>query len=218
MTLVDSLRQFVENALMTMHISSAGGDSPKINYVRDVDINPADFDQIVREEVERIIDERLEEIKGDQTKVESDLGTSEGSIESGAVSAVKTGSSLVQNPAGAMGMLMGFMPHAALIALALSLIPIIIKELKRPGSILDVRFKRLMEDEFNAFLSRQEQMNTQLGYRQVIVQSKAGFLAQAGGSGTYNNLVDKRMGGLDPRRQELVGLVDHAKDLSIPLG
>lgn len=218
MTLVDTIRQFVENALMSMHISSAGGDSPKINYVRDVDINPADFDQIIRDEVERIIDERLDEVQGDQTKVESDLGTSEGSIESGAVSTIKTGSSLVQNPAGAMGMLMGFMPHAALIALALSLIPIIIKELKRPGSILDVRFKRLMEDEFNAFLSRQEQMNTQLGYRQVIVQSKAGFLAQAGGAGTYNNLVDKRMGGLDPRRQEMVGLVDHAKDLSIPLG
>lgn len=201
-----------------MHISSAGGDSPKINYLRDVDINPADFDQIIRDEVERIIDERIDEVQGEKTNIETDVGTSEGSIESGAVKTIKTGSSLSQNPAGAIGMLMGFIPHAALITLALSLIPIIIKELKRPGSILDVRFKRLMEDEFNSFLSRQEQMNTQLGYRQVIVQSKAGFLAQAGGSGTYNNLVDKRMGGLDPRRQELVGLVDHAKDLSIPLG
>jgi len=212
MTLVDALRQFIENALMTMHISSAGGDSPKINYVRDVDLNPADFDQIIRDEVERIINERMEETKTKETGIEKEAGTS-GGIESGAVGAVRQGVGLAQNPATGIGMLLRFIPHVALITLALSLIPIIIKELKRPGSMMDVRWKRMMQDEFNAFLDRQDQMNTFLGYRQVIVQSRAGFLAHSSGAGTYDTVRDLREGGMDKDRQEIVGLVDLAKDL-----
>jgi len=212
MTLVDALRQFVENALMTMHISSAGGDSPKINYVRDVDLNPADFDQIIRDEVERIVNERMEETKAEGTQIEKEVGTS-GGIESGAIGAVRTGTGLAQNPASSIGLLLRFIPHAALVALVISMIPIIIKELKRPGSVMDVRWKRMMQDEFNAFLDRQDQMNTFLGYRQVIVQSRAGFIAQSSGAGTYDSVRDLREGGMDKDRQELVGLKDHAKQL-----
>jgi len=218
MTLVDALRQFIENALMTMNISSAGGDSPKVNYVRDVDLNPADFDQIIRDEVERIITEREQEIKAEESTIESKVGSGAetnggGGFESGAIGAVRTGTGLAQNPASSIGMLMRFIPHAALVALVLSMIPIIIKELKRPGSLMDVRWKRMMTEEFNAFLDRQDQMNTFLGYRQVIVQSKAGFIAQSSGAGTYFSNRDRREGGMDKDRQEIVGLVDHAKAL-----
>lgn len=211
MTLADALRQFIEKALFSMHISSAGGDSPKINYLRDVDINPADFDQIIRDEVERVVNERIEEVK-EETVIEKEAGTS-GSIESGAISSVRTGAGLAQNPASSITMLMRFMPHAALVALAISLVPLIITELKKPGSAMDIRWKRMLLDEFNAFLDRQEQMNTQLGYRQVIVQSKAGFTALSSGAGTYDSVRDLREGGLDKDRQEIVGLTDHAKQL-----
>ncbi len=212
MTLVDALRQFIENALMTMHISSAGGDSPKINYVRDVDLNPADFDQIIRDEVERIINERMQETKTEESEIEKKVGTSS-DIESGAIGAVRSGTGLAQNPASSIAMLLRFIPHAALVALVISMIPLIIQELKKPGSMMDVRWKRMMQDEFNAFLDRQDQMNTYLGYRQIIVQSKAGFMTQASGAGTYDSNRDLREGGMDKDRQEIIGLEDHAKQL-----
>lgn len=79
--------------------------------------------------------------------------------------------------------------------------------------MMDVRWKRMMQDEFNAFLDRQDQMNTFLGYRQVIVQSRAGFLAHSSGAGTYDTVRDLREGGMDKDRQEIVGLVDLARDL-----
>lgn len=215
---MDALRQFLESALFTMHISSAGGDSPKINYLRDVDINPTDFDQIIREEVERIITEREQEIKAEETTIESKVGSGAetnggGGFESGAIGAVRTGTGVAQNPASSIGLLLRFIPHVALVTLVLSMIPIIIKELKRPGSIMDVRWKRMMTEEFNAFLDRQDQMNTFLGYRQVIVQSRAGFIANSSGAGTYDTVRDKREGGMDKDRQEIVGLVDLARDL-----
>jgi len=218
MTLVDALTQFLRNALESMHISSAGGDSPKINYLRDVDINPADFDEIIRNEVERIITEREQEIKAEESTIETKVGSGAetnggGGFESGAIGAVRTGTGLAQNPASSIGMLMRFIPHAALVALVLSMLPIIIKELKRPGSVMDVRWKRAMAEEFNAFLDRQDQMNTFLGYRQVIVQSRAGFIAQSSGAGTYDSNRDLREGGMDKDRQEIVGLKDHAKQL-----
>ncbi len=210
MTFVEALRNFLESALYTMHITSA---SPGfVNTLRDVDINPADFDEIIRNEVERIIDQRMEETKAEGSEIEKAAGTS-GGIESGAIGAVRTGTQIGQNPASSIGMLLRFIPHAALVALVLSMIPIIIEELKKPGSPMDIRWKRMMVDEFNAFLDRQDQMNTFLGYRQVIVQSKAGFIAQSSGAGTYDTVRDKREGGMDKDRQEIVGLKDHAKQL-----
>ena len=216
MTFVEALRNFLESALFTMHITSA---SPGfVNTLRDVDINPADFDQIIRDEIERIVTEREQEIKAQESTIESKVGSGAetnvgGGFESGAIGAVRTGTGIAQNPASSIGLLLRFIPHVALVTLVLSMIPIIIKELKRPGSIMDVRWKRMMTEEFNAFLDRQDQMNTFLGYRQVIVQSRAGFIANSSGAGTYDTVRDKREGGMDKDRQEIVGLVDLARDL-----
>jgi hypothetical protein len=112
-----------------------------------------------------------------------------------AVGGAKRGMGAVQNPMHGMEALITKLPHAALVALAVSLAPMIIDELKKPGSWLDVRFVRLMQDEFNAFLERQDQWNTMLGLRQVIVQSQAGFLMSGGASMNENTLRIVRGGG-----------------------
>ena len=44
---------------MTMHISSAGGDSPKINYVRDLDMHVEDYENLLELEVEKKVKEIL---------------------------------------------------------------------------------------------------------------------------------------------------------------
>lgn len=217
MTLVDTLRNFLESALFSMHISSAGGDSPKVNYVRDVDITPADFDQIIRDEVERIVDERLSETKKVEGEIETKAGTSS-DIESGAISSVRTGSNVLQHPEGIITRLMGMLPHTALIALALSLLPLIIHELTGDGKWWDLRFKRIMQDEQNAFLDRQEQWNSRLGLRQVIVQSQAGFTMLSGAGMSENNLRQVREGGVDGNRLALIDMTDHSKELFGPLG
>lgn len=212
MTIMDMIRQVIERLKETKY-SSAGGDSPKINFVKEFpEIQYQDFDEIIRNEIKRIIEEERQEITEEGTKIESEGGTSS-SIESGAIGAVRSGTGLAQNPGSSIGMLLRFIPHAALVALVLSMIPLIIDELKKPGSMMDVRWKRMMQDEFNAFLDRQDKMNTFLGYRQIIVQSKAGFMAQASGAGTYDSNRDLREGGMDKDRQEIVGLEDHAKQL-----
>jgi hypothetical protein len=93
---------------------------------------------------------------------------------------------------------MSKLPHAVLVLLAIQLAPMIIDELKRPGSWLDIRFKRLMIEEFNAFLSRQEQWNTQLGLRNLIVQNTPGFIITGGTSATETTLRIVRGGGTIP--------------------
>jgi len=209
MTIMDMIRQVIERLRETKY-SSAGGDSPKINFVKEFpEIQYQDFDEIIRNEVKRIIEEERQEPTKEGTQIEKEVGTSS-DIESGAIGAVRTGTGLAQNPASSIGMLLKFIPHASLVILALAMIPIIIEELKRPGSLMDVRWKRMMTEEFNAFLDRQDQMNTELGYRQVIVQSKAGFIANSSGAGTYDTNRDRREGGMDKDRQQIMGLPEHA--------
>ncbi len=215
MTIMDVLRQIIE-PLRELKMSSAGGDSPKINFVKEFpELAYADFDVIIKAEVERIMNERQDEKK--ETKIEAESGTT-GSIESTAIGAVRQGASLAQNPASIITTFMKFLPHTAVIALALSLIPLIVGELTGPGKMWDLRWKRKMSDEQNSFLSRQEQRNTQLGLRQVIVASEAGFSAMSGGAGQYNNLRDVREGGTDGNRIARIDMTDHSKELFPPLG
>jgi hypothetical protein len=130
--------------------------------------------------------------------------------EEGAVGAVKGTIGLAQNPMSIVAPLMGMLPHAALIALAISLVPLMIDELKKPGSMMDVRFKRLMTDEFNAFLDRQSQWEAQIGLRNVYVQSHNGFLMANGAAHSESNLRRVRE-NIDRTAQ--IDFVDHAKEL-----
>ena len=107
----------------------------------------------------------------------------------------RQGMGAVRNPAGGLETLMARLPQTALVVLAVALAPMIIDEMKRPGSFLDIRWKRVMLEEFNAFLERQDQWNTMLGLRQVIVQSQVGFLMTGGASMSENTLRIVRGGG-----------------------
>ena len=82
--------------------------------------------------------------------------------------------------------------------------------LTKPGGPLDLRFKRIIDDEINAFLSRQTQKDTEMGVRQVIIQSKTGFTA-SNGKNNYNTLRGIREGGLNEERLTRIGKVDHTK-------
>jgi len=118
----------------------------------------------------------------------------------------------LQDPVGMMADTIPLLPHKALITLAVLLTPIIFETLTKPGGPLDLRFKRVISDEINAFLSRQTQRDTEMGVRQVIIQSKTGFTA-VNGFNNYNTLKGIREGGVNNELLSRVGKVDHSKGI-----
>jgi hypothetical protein len=78
---------------------------------------------------------------------------------------------------------------------------------------LDVRWRRQLDKEQNAFLDRQQQRNTQIGLRQVITTSEKGFIKLNGAGGTESNIRQIRDGGVDGNRLARVDLTDHTKGL-----
>ncbi len=133
-----------------------------------------------------------------------------GKLEAQGAGLVKTGLGAATNPAGAAMSLVQFMPHAALVLLAVSLTPFIFDVLTKPGGPMDLRFKRIIDEEINAFLSRQTQKDTEMGVRQVIVQSKLGFTA-SNGLNNYNTMKGIREGGINKERLDRLGMIDHSK-------
>ena len=131
-------------------------------------------------------------------------------LESQITSAASKGFRAAQNPVDLVSIGIKFLPHAALIAFAIKLAPMVFEELTRPGGVLDLRFKRIVDDEINAFLSRQTQKDTEMGVRQVIVQSKKGFTAP-NGENSFNTMRGIREGGLDKERLDRLDMKDHAK-------
>jgi len=73
-----------------------------------------------------------------------------------------------------------------------------------------LRFKRIISDEVNAFLSRQTQKDTEMGVRPVIIQSKIGFTAK-NGANNFNTVRGIREGGIDTERLDRIGMKDHIK-------
>ena len=88
--------------------------------------------------------------------------------------------------------------------------PLIFDILIAPGGPFDIRFKRIVDDEINAFLARQTQKDTEFGYRQVIIQSKLGFTAP-NGVNNYNTVRGIREGGIIQERLDRFGMVDQSK-------
>ena len=122
----------------------------------------------------------------------------------------KSALAVAKSPMSVIAPLMGILPHAALVLLALSLAPMIVDELKKPGSMLDVRWRRIMGNEFNALMERQAQWNAQIGIRQVYAVAHDQFLIGNGAAFSESNLRQVRES--DQRIAERIDFTDHAKE------
>jgi len=122
-----------------------------------------------------------------------------GNLESKTAGNVRKTIGVLDNPANIVAAGIPFLPHAALITFAIMLTPLIFEQLTKPGGPLDLRFKRIIDNEVNAFLSRQTQKDTEMGVRPVIIQSKTGFTA-TNGANNYNTLRGIREGGNRQRK------------------
>ena len=131
------------------------------------------------------------------------------------VSLIGKGATAIQNPSSLVFEAIRHLPQATLVLLAISLTPLVFEYLTRPGGVLDLRFKRIIDNEINAFLSRQTQKDTEFGIRQVIIQSKLGFTA-SNGVNNYNTVRGIREGGLNKERLDRFGMVDQSKGIRWP--
>lgn len=135
---------------------------------------------------------------------------SKGKLQQAGLTGATMATGIGQDPASVIARVLPSLPQATLLALALLLAPLIFDTLTKPGGPLDLRFKRIISDEVNAFLSRQTQRDTEMGVRQVIIQSKTGFTA-VNGFNNYNTLKGIREGGINKEQLDRIGKVDHSK-------
>jgi len=81
--------------------------------------------------------------------------------------------------AGIIGLGLGaagrLLPPVVAVLFVTQMIPLIIKELQRPGGFMDKRVKIDAREEAFAGLERQTRQNTRIGDRQVIIQQFEGF-------------------------------------------
>lgn len=119
----------------------------------------------------------------------------------------------LQNPNDILMEFTRFFPPAVILLIAASMAPLVFDILTKPGGPMDVRWKRLVGDEVNAFLSRQSQKDTEMGVRQVIIQSKKGFTAP-NGVNSFNTTRGIREGGENKERSDRIGMIDHAKGVA----
>lgn len=169
----------------------------------------------IREAVQGFVDDpdSAESLAGELLDSEQKTGKkSKGKLQKGALSTVSTVGAAGQDPASVIARVLPLLPQATLIALALLLAPLIFDILTKPGGPLDLRFKRIISDEVNAFLSRQTQRDTEMGVRQVIIQAKTGFTS-TNGVNNYNTLRGIREGGVNKEQLDRIGKVDHSKGI-----
>ncbi len=166
----------------------------------------------IREAVQGFVDdpESAESLSEDLLNAEEKTGKTKGLTSGKGVSYASQSISALQSPERIVEFGIRLLPHAALVTFAISLAPLIFDILTKPGGPLDLRFKRIIEDEVNAFLARQTQKDTEMGVRQVIIQGKTGFTS-ANGKNNYNTLRGIREGGLNEERLTRIGMVDHSK-------
>ena len=205
--IIDQIIQVLQNTTFT------SANPLKTNFVKD--INNAGLDAAFDQDLQDAIGEIVKQYNTDsKTEISLPEKKSEkkkkGFGELQGISLTSKAMKVSQDPTSIVAMALRRLPHAALIAFAISLAPLIFDILTAPGGPFDVRFKRVVDEEISAFLSRQTQKDTEFGTRQVIIQSKKGFTA-SNGANNYNTVRGIREGGLDKERLDRIGMIDHTK-------
>jgi hypothetical protein len=109
-----------------------------------------------------------------------------------------------------IGALSSFFPPAMVALLVANMIPMIIKELARPGGLMDKRVRIDATKEVLAALDRQTRQNTRIGDREVVIQQFEGFRNYEGFASTSTGeLISK-----NADRVLDIGLVDRAQGMS----
>ena len=211
MSVASILTQLIQQAMLESQITSAGGDSPKINRVLYLDINSADFENVIDNEIKLVVEGFIEEIQAAQSGGRTGGGDQGGGTDP--MSILSQARSASGDPAGFV--LDFFKPYIPVLVplLAAAAAPLIVQNvidlLTRPGMPLDPRFKRVIVNEVLGLLDRQQQEDSKIGARDVVVQSRAGFM-NMNGAGSNSILKQIREGKGPTPFTSTIGLQEKA--------
>jgi len=141
---------------------------------------------VEEEAVQQAIKDSLDEAVGSATGGAVSGGESSGGGALGL--AALGGASRGLGGGGAIAsQLMSMIPYLGPILVAAGVATYLFKWARGPGGPLDKRYERELRDETMNFMSQQLQHDTQVGFRQVIIQASANF-RNLGGQGNSNSL------------------------------
>ena len=206
----------VKAMIMSLQITSAGGDSPKINEVLQLD-DSIDLDVV-------IADEFAESGVGDDTGFDSEIGiettpnkllgketnlktiqkmsrTQFGNLQGFSANPVKFTAQKV------LGQALKFIAPIAIALLIKEGVEFIIREGLKPGRFLDRRFKRNIEEELLQFMKRTDQQKLRQGFNRIIItagQNQRGANPNLQ-TNTLNIVKDRGFTGTTIGQAEIVG-------------
>jgi uncharacterized protein YllA (UPF0747 family) len=219
MTVGSQVRQMIEDALLSAYIKSPRFDD---YYVDSVEVLPkgleGEVDKAIKQQIAQYLkkntptqyDQHVKMWKKQQTALHKQKQID---IER----QMEKISGFTANPKGAILSLitknMAILGPIMAPFLAVQITEQVIEILTRPGFPLDPRFKRRLEEEYNSFLARQTQFNSAIGARNVVVQTKAGWI-NANGAGHRSTMKDIREGTGRGVRQGFIGIEDKSIGMS----
>ena len=195
----------IEGVLESSKWTSAGGDSPKINTLIDIEgKTDPDFEieikNLIRETGQgRFVGGDQDQVKKDKQSLK-DVTSKVKSFEKGNMADINAFTSnqmgnvrqIATDPGGFMfrTFMKKFTKGLGVIALAMIIMEAvkwIISELLKPGRMLDVRFKRDITKEILAFRRREDQQSIKQGFSNLIITSSPRL---RGGQGQVVNTYD----------------------------
>lgn len=212
------IRMMIEDAMLSAYIISPRFDDYEIAAV---EIPAAGIEQAINDAIKKIVQDTARKEKETQydshIKAYGKFKRQEDDAKFSDISSQLTDiKQLTTNPSGfILSMIMPLVPILGPMMVAASMpmiIDTIIEVLTRPGFPLDPRFKRRLDEEFNSQLDRQTQFNSSIGARNVVIQTKAGWINMQG-AGHRSAMKDVREGTGRGVRQGFIGIEDKSVGL-----
>ena len=187
MGFADALGGFLARALYTMKMTSANPVHVNEAFAGSAEINPGDFDGILREEINKIVGGQsgrgggsAKGGKEQREQLQSLLDGHVGELSNFTSKQFGNVKAMSMNPFAWISMVFAskLAKVASVIGLTLiiaEIVKFIIDESMKPGRGLDRRFKRLASEEIMLFMDHQEQEKLRRGFRDVRVTTNPGL-------------------------------------------
>jgi len=172
----DALRQFIEQALYSMSITSANPTHTNVVEAGTVNLNPQDFEQLLEKDTFKG-NKEFKDVKDTITSYKEGNVEQINKFSSQQFSNIKA---MASNPIGFLVQMfsrqvMKIISVIGIIAIIAEIVKFVVMEALKPGRLLDRRFKRLAQDEIQLFWDHQEQQKLRQGFRDIRVTSHPGL-------------------------------------------
>ena len=218
MTLSDQINDMISEVLRSSTWTSAGGNNPIENYVMEVrGLQNPNLENEIRELINKEFQSRQRQETAYDAHVQA-YGRFKRESDTDRLQQLESTlgevNSITSNPVAYIERLLPRLIPIMAPMLIPMIVPSVIENfinlMTQPGMPLDPRFTRFLDREWNSGLERQTQFNTMIGRRNVVVQTRAGWINQmgAGHSSVYKRVAEGT--GIGPRIGTLVGMPDRA--------